>query len=157
MILSEIKAILETAEEVSFELENGQRVPAHFHVTEVGVISKNFIDCGGTVRNEKVANFQLWNADDFDHRLAPQKLLGIIALSEKVLGMEDLPIEVEYQGETIGKYGLSFNGQKFILVSQQTNCLAQDKCGIPPVKKKISLADLAVASPNACTPGGGCC
>ena len=58
--------------------------------------------------------------------------------------MEDLPIEVEYQGETIGKYGLSFNGQKFILVSQQTNCLAQDKCGIPPVKKKISLADLAV-------------
>ena len=37
MILSEIKAILETAQEVSFELENGQRVPAHFHVTEVGV------------------------------------------------------------------------------------------------------------------------
>lgn len=157
MILSEIKAILETAQEVSFELENGQRVPAHFHVTEVGVISKNFIDCGGTVRNEKVANFQLWNADDFDHRLAPQKLLGIIALSEKVLGMEDLPIEVEYQGETIGKYSLSFNGQKFILVPQQTNCLAQDKCGIAPVKKKVSLVDLGVASPNACTPGGGCC
>lgn len=157
MILSEIKAILATAQEVSFELENGQRVPAHFHVTEVGVITKNFIDCGGTVRNEKVANFQLWNANDFDHRLAPQKLLGIIALSEKVLGMEDLPIEVEYQGETIGKYGLSFNGQKFILVSQQTNCLAQDKCGIPPVKKKISLADLAAAGTNTCTPGGGCC
>ncbi|NBA78641.1 hypothetical protein GOQ04_24010 [Emticicia sp. ODNR4P] len=157
MKLSEIKKLLETAPEVSFELENGQSIPAHFHVTEVGIITKNFIDCGGTVRHEKVANFQLWNADDFDHRLAPEKLLGIIALSENILGMEDLVIEVEYQAETIGKYDLSFNGQKFVLMSKKTNCLAQDKCGIPAVKQKVTLADLAMAAPSACTPGGSCC
>jgi hypothetical protein len=39
-------------------------VPEHFHVTEVGVVTKDFIDCGGTVRHEKVANFQLWDAND---------------------------------------------------------------------------------------------
>ena len=156
MKLSEVKTILEAAQTVAFELQNGQRVPEHFHVTEVGIVTKNFIDCGGTVRNEKVANFQLWNADDFDHRLKPQKLLNIIALSEKVLGMEDLEIEVEYQAETIGKYDLAFNGEKFVLISKQTNCLAQDACGIPPVKKRISLADLEMAAPT-CTPGGGCC
>src|SRR4051812_22038228 len=104
MKLSEIKTHLSTATAVNFELPNGSMVPENFHVTEVGVIAKHFIDCGGTVRNENVANFQLWNANDTDHRLKPQKLLNIIALSEKVLGIEDLEIEVEYQSDTIGKY-----------------------------------------------------
>ncbi|MFA6946608.1 MAG: DUF6428 family protein [Pedobacter sp.] len=151
MKLSEIKNYLSTAETVLFELENGTFVPEHFHVTEVGVVSKNFIDCGGTVRNEKVANFQLWDANDFEHRLKPQKLLNIIALSEKVLGMEDLEIEVEYQNETIGKYELGFNGDHFVLLSKQTNCLAQDKCGIPAEKLKENTKT------ECCTPGGGCC
>lgn len=161
MKLSEIKNILQTAEAVNFELENGALVPEHFHVTEVGVITKHFIDCGGTVRNEKVANFQLWDANDFDHRLKPQKLLNIIALSEKALGMEDLEVEVEYQSDTIGKYDLGFNGQSFVLLSKTTNCLASDKCGIPVAveeteKPKIDLNNLIMGN-NACTPGGGCC
>ncbi len=54
---------------MNFQLENGTFVPEHFHVTEVGVVTKHFIDCGGTMRNEKVANFQLWDANDFEHRL----------------------------------------------------------------------------------------
>lgn len=143
MKLSEIKKHLSTAEAVNFELEDGTTVPEHFHVTEVGIVTKQFIDCGGTVRNEKVANFQLWDADDFEHRLKPGKLLNIIAISEKVLGMEDLEIEVEYQSQTIGKYDLAFNGKGFVLLAKQTNCLALDKCGLPPE--------------NTCTPGGGCC
>jgi hypothetical protein len=155
MKLSEIKSLLAKAESVDFELENGAKVPEHFHVTEVGVITKNFIDCGGTIRNEKVANFQLWDANDFDHRLKPQKLLNIISLSEKALGMEDLEVEVEYQSDTIGKYDLSHDGKNFILVAKTTNCLASDKCGIPPQKLKISLTQLSTS--NACAPGSGCC
>jgi len=65
--------------------------------------------------------------------------LAIIALSENILGMEDLVIEVEYQSETIGKYDLSFNGQKFVLNSKNTNCLAQDKCGIPAGMRKVNI------------------
>ena len=157
MKLSEIKKYLSTAEAVNFELQNGTLVPEHFHVTEVGVVTKHFIDCGGTVRNEKVANFQLWDANDYEHRLKPQKLLNIIALSEKVLGMEDLDIEVEYQSETIGKYDLEFNGENFVLTSKQTACLAQDKCGVPLQKQKVQLSSLLVANESCCTPGGGCC
>lgn len=130
MKLSQIKQHLQTAEGVNFKLENGTYVPEHFHVTEIGIITKHFIDCGGTVRNEKVANFQLWDANDFDHRLKPGKLLNIIALSEKVLGMDDLEIEVEYQSGTIGKYDLDFDGKDFILVSKKTACLAKENCGI---------------------------
>lgn len=157
MKLSEIKQYLSTAEAVNFELEDGTFVPEHFHVTEVGIVTKQFIDCGGTVRNEKVANFQLWDADDFEHRLKPQKLLNIIALSEKTLGMEDLEIEVEYQSKTIGKYDLAFNGDHFILLAKQTNCLAPDNCGIPPEKLKVNSIDLNQQDQNSCTPGGGCC
>jgi hypothetical protein len=40
MKLSEIKDILAKRESVNFQLENGQVVPEHFHVTEVGVITK---------------------------------------------------------------------------------------------------------------------
>ncbi len=153
MKLSEIKKQLPTLQTVNFQLEDGSLVPEHFHVTEVGVITKNFIDCGGTVRSEKTVNFQLWDANDFDHRLKPQKLLNIIALSERILNMEDLEVEVEYQADTISKYDLDFNGNNFILKSKQTNCLAQDKCGIPPEKLKVNL----IAAGSTCTPGGGCC
>lgn len=94
MKLSEIKEILPTLENVEFQLENGTFVPEHFHVTEVGIITKNFIDCGGVIRDEKVVNFQLWDANDFNHRLKPNKLLHIITLSEDKLGIEDSEIEV---------------------------------------------------------------
>jgi hypothetical protein len=157
MKLSAFKMALESLTEVNFILENGTMVPEHFHVTEVGMITKNFIDCGGTVRTEKVVSLQLWEANDFDHRLKPQKLLNIIALSEKALGIEDLDIEVEYQSTTIGKFGLNFDGKSFVLTSKQTNCLASDKCGIPTEKLKVKLEELTTTSSSCCSPGGGCC
>lgn len=154
MKLSAVKQILTTIDNVVFQLENGTLVPEHFHVTEVGMVTKNFIDCGGVIRTEKTVNFQLWNADDFDHRLKPGKLLNIIKLSEEKLGIEDSEIEVEYQSETIGKYDLGFNGQQFVLKNKTTACLAEDACGIPAKKE---LIDLTVNQPAACTPNSGCC
>ncbi|MGB1210933.1 MAG: DUF6428 family protein [Lacinutrix venerupis] len=155
MKLSEVKNRLNELETISFQLPNGELVPNHFHVTEVGKISKHFIDCGGTVRNEDVVNFQLWNANDYDHRLHPEKLLNIIELSEKVLGIEDLEIEVEYQGDTIGKFGLDFDGKHFLLTNKQTDCLAKDQCGIPQEKTKLQFSE--IQSGNSCAPGSGCC
>lgn len=156
MKLSEVKQYLSNAESVNFKLEDGTMVPEHFHVTEVGIITKDFIDCGGVVRHEKVANFQLWNADDHEHRLKAGKLLSIIGLSEKVLGMEDLDIEVEYQAQTIGKYDLGYDGENFLLLSKQTPCLAPEQCGVPAEKPKLQMQNLA-ATGGVCTPGGGCC
>jgi len=155
MKLSEIKKELKQLNTIAFQLPNGELVPNHFHVTEVGKITKHFIDCGGTERKETVVNFQLWNANDYDHRLHPEKLLNIIELSEKTLGIEDLDIEVEYQAETIGKFGLDFNGTNFVLTTKQTDCLAQDQCGIPAEKPKLQFSDIQTG--NSCTPGSGCC
>ena len=149
MKLSKIKEILPNLENVAFQLENGKFVPEHFHVTEIGQITKNFIDCGGVIRKENVVNFQLWNADDFEHRLKPKKLLNIIQLSESKLGIEDSEIEVEYQSETIGKYDLEFNGENFILKNKTTACLAQDACGTSENQITIKSSE--------CSPNSGCC
>lgn len=156
MRLSEVKEKLVALDRISFRLPNDTLVPSHFHVTEVGKVTKHFIDCGGTVRNEEVANFQLWNADDYDHRLHPEKLLKIIELSEEVLDMGDLEIEVEYQGETIGKFGLGFEKDSFLLTTKETDCLARNECGVPAEKPKIKISE-AAASTSSCTPGSGCC
>jgi hypothetical protein len=155
MLLSQVKQHLSRLEYITFQLPNGELVPSHFHVTEVGKITKHFIDCGGTERNEEVINFQLWNANDYNHRLHPEKLVNIIELSEKVLGLEDLEIEVEYQGDTIQKFGLDFDGKNFLLTTKQTDCLAKDKCGIPSEKPKVRLSDLN--NEPCCTPDGNCC
>ncbi len=155
MKLSEVKSALQNIETIRFKLPNGELVPNHFHVTEIGKITKHFIDCGGTERTENVINFQLWTANDYDHRLHPEKLLQVIALSEKFLNIEDSEIEVEYQGETIGKYNLEFNGKNFLLTNKQTDCLAKNQCVVPTEKPKVKRSNLN--QENACTPGGNCC
>ncbi|WP_261512266.1 DUF6428 family protein [Chryseobacterium paludis] len=156
MKLSEIKKILPTLNNVEFQLESGNFVPEHFHVTEIGTITKHFIDCGGIIRSEKTISFQLWNANDFEHRLKPTKLINIIKLSEEKLDIEDHEIEVEYQDVTIGKYDLDFNGKNFILKNKTTACLAQETCGIPTEKQKLNLSGLSSNS-STCKPESGCC
>ena len=157
MKLSEIKRELNKLTTIAFQLPNGELVPNHFHVTEVGKATKHFIDCGGTIRKEEIANFQLWEATDYDHRLHPEKLVHIIELSERVLNMPDLEIEVEYQmKETIGKFTLGFDGTNFLLTSKETNCLAKDNCGIPADKIKGKIGEWK-EKVSCCAPDSACC
>ncbi len=160
MTLSQIKHYLSDRDTIAIHLPDGSAVPGHFHVTEVGEVTKNFIDCGGTRRQERVANFQLWSATDYDHRLAPGKLVSIIEMAEKQLGLGDREIEVEYQGaDTIAKYGLEAGPAGLQLTGKQTDCLARDLCVLPALKQKLSLKNLvgAGAAEACCSPGGGCC
>jgi hypothetical protein len=154
MKLSKFKEILATKSTIAFELPNGELVPNHFHITEIGQVNKKFIDCGGTIRLENRVNFQLWEAKDYDHRLHPEKLVEIIELSEKTLALEDLDIEVEYQNTTIGKYNIEYNGNNFLLTNTFTDCLAKDNCGVPEEKATISNLN---PEENSCAPGSGCC
>lgn len=151
MKTQEFKLKLSKLEQVTFVLPTGVRIPSHFHVTELGIITKNFIDCGGTIRQEKVANFQLWTSNDFEHRMLPQKIIDIIEIAESSLGLENLDIEVEYQSDTVGKYGLEFKDGKFQLSATQTDCLAKDKCGI---SEEPAIIENKTSS---CNPSSGCC
>jgi hypothetical protein len=156
MKLSEFKHHLNNLNSLNFIQPNGMIVPKHFHITEAGIVTKRFIDCGGTIRSEKAISFQLWVASDTEHRLEPAKLLKIISLSEPLFNNEDLGIEIEYQSETIGRYSLDFQMDNFLLIAKQTDCLAKDNCGVHEKKPKLQLANLA-GNDSCCTPGGGCC
>ena len=157
MRLSELKNKLTALDAINFLQPNGEIVPPHFHITEVGLTTKHFIDCGGTIREEKYVNFQLWEANDTEHRLTPDKLSGIIDLSEKTINLGDFEIEVEYQTNTIGRYGLTFDENNFILTNKKTDCLAKENCGVPKEKQKVKLSELQTTEASCCTPGNGCC
>jgi hypothetical protein len=156
MKLSEFKSILLELNNISFKLPDGELIPSHFHVTEIGLLSKTYIDCGGKLREDKSINIQLWYSTDLDHRLKANKLLNIIEQSERLIDLDDHEIEVEYQQETIAKFGLIFNENQFELTTKQTACLAEDQCGIPISKPKMNLKELSTIS-SCCPPGGNCC
>ncbi len=157
MNLSEFKQHLDKLSAIQFIQPDGNFIPAHFHITEAGLTTKHFIDCGGTVRVHKTANFQVWVANDTAHRLAPQKLKKIIAIAEPLFGAEDLEVEIEYQIGTIGRFGLGFNGHEFLLTVTQTDCLAKSECATPEKQRALTVIAMQTDDAACCTPGGGCC
>ena len=138
MKLSELKSILESQPDKfpRFILPDGDQVPANFHLTEVGHVAKNFIDCGGTIRKTESCVLQLWATDDdANHRLNAGKMATILALGERVLPHYDLEVEVEYDNYAISQFpitGFETSGDHldFTLTTKHTDCLAKEKCGV---------------------------
>ncbi|MGB1038784.1 MAG: DUF6428 family protein [Bacteroidia bacterium] len=160
MKLSELTTTLENMTDVNFLTPDGNFVPRHFHLTEIGLNTKSFIDCGGKKHEIKNVVLQLWVNIDYAHRLKANKFLNIINTSMPLFNGEDLDVIVEYQSETLGRYELGFDGNNFQLQAMATDCLATELCGIDSIKNKAkrSLAELTpTMEEGCCTPGGGCC
>jgi hypothetical protein len=138
MKLNQLKAVLESHPDrfPRFILPDGDLVPAHFHLTEVGHVAKNFIDCGGTIRKTESTVLQLWvNDGDSDHRLNAGKMAKILALGKRVLPQDDLEVEVEYDDYAISQFpitGFAVSGEHldFTTTTKHTDCLAREKCGV---------------------------
>lgn len=116
-------------------LPDGDFVPAHFHVTEVGRVQKDFIDCGGTTRSATSCLVQVWVAKDADHRLSAGKLAGILNMAAPLLASDALPVEVEYESGVVSQYPLGGaevtpSGLLLLLGTKHTDCLAPDRCGV---------------------------
>ena len=152
MKLSAFKNYLSENATLEFILPNGNTLPPHFHVTELAKQTKHFIDCGGTERREEKISFQLWTAEDYDHRLSAEKLLSIITLAEQKLGLGDWVINFEYQDSTIATFGLTIKDNKLQLTNTFTDCLAKENCGIPEAKNESTMEEAACS-----TPGSSCC
>ena len=171
MTLLEFKEILtqhkDSPNPILFNLDNGGLVPPYFHITEMGLKTKHFVDCGGTLRSEQNITFQIWTADDFNHIITPTKLLSIIdsALTLPYFQKLNGDIEMEYQNQTIGLYGVEHIGMlSFNLTPKKTNCLAPDKCGINTESNKpktfLSGYDMENVRKNTTKPtqcGPSCC
>jgi len=125
---------------------DGDPIEAHFHVTEVGRVQKDFVDCGGTVRRTVTCLLQTWVGDDLDHRITAGKLLKALDHAAPVLGDEDLPVELEYEACNVVQLKVTdvvAEAERLVvqLGPKHTDCLAKDIC-LP-------------SSPGASA--GGCC
>jgi hypothetical protein len=118
---------------ISLVMPNGAAIPSHFHITEIGKVVKDFVDCGGTRRSSVSCMLQTLVANDTDHRISTSKLAAIVDKAS-VLGLTgDLPVEAEVQIETVGVYSVdsvtvSDDKLAFALSAKQTACLAPDAC-----------------------------
>ena len=110
-------------------------IPTHYHITEVGRLQKDFIDCGGTVRSLTSCLLQIWVANDTEHRLETTKLATIMQIAKPLLKSDDLPVEVEYEEDVVSQYPVASAeitpaGVLFYLGTKHTACLAPEKCGV---------------------------
>ncbi|MBX2850267.1 MAG: hypothetical protein KTR15_00810 [Phycisphaeraceae bacterium] len=120
---------------LAFVLPDDSTVAQHFHVTEVGRVRKDFIDCGGTARRTDSCVLQVWVANDIDHRLIAGKLGKIIGLGKDILQDADLPVEIEYDVGVITQFAvksLDADDKQITLklAGKHTACLAPDRCGV---------------------------
>lgn len=120
---------------LAFVLPDDSTVAQHFHVTEVGRVRKDFIDCGGTVRNLDTCVLQVWVADDAEHRLEAGKLGKIVSLAKDILQNADLPVEIEYDVGVITQFaveGIDANDEVITLklAGKHTACLAPELCKV---------------------------
>ena len=144
MKLSEFKNFLNQGREknVRFILPTGSKVPPHAHVTEVALIEKKYIDCGGTFRNDSTCRMQVWFQEDTDHRLTAGKLLSILHKSASFLQTDDIDVDIEYEAPFIAQFPVAqvHADAEAVVVTlgiKHTACLAEDKC-LPPALNKTA-------------------
>ncbi len=159
MKLYELKSLLREhpAANPRFILPDGDAIPAHFHITEVGHVAKRFVDCGGTVHDAReTCVLQTWAASDLEHRLDGATFTKILGLGKAVLPGDDLDVEVEYDCCVTAQYQIASaevteSGLDFQLAAKHTDCLAKEKCGI----ESGCCGDGAEAEAETAT--AGCC
>lgn len=153
MKISEFKKHLELhpEHELCFVLDDGGRIEAHAHITEVGRTDRRFIDCGGTIRRTAACTLQAWVADDTDHRLLPGSLAAILGKAEPIFDGEDLDVEIEYEDCNLSQFPITrVNAADgvlaFHLTEKKADCLAKEVC-MPSTG----------SAEDSCCSGTGCC
>jgi len=150
MKLSELRADLEKSHQTypRFILPNGEEVPPHAHLTEVGHVVKNFIDCGGLIGKSETVVLQTHLGSDTDHRLTSGRLAKILQLGERVLPHDQFEVAIEYDCCVVSQYPIQEtkrNGEHLdvYLGKSRTQCLARER----------------QISPDACCakPASACC
>jgi hypothetical protein len=149
---------------LGLKLPNGDSVPAHFHITEVGHVTKRFIDCGGTRRVQETCLLQTWVHDDTEHRLLAGKLAEIFKKAGDIIPTLNLPVEIEHEETVVAQFPVvdaefSNGVLLFQLGAKHTDCLARGIClpntcaPEPAPKLKITVKTQS----SCCTPSSACC
>jgi len=142
--------------QVIITLPDGGTVPRHFHVTEVGHVAKQFVDCGGKFRAVETCVLQTWvrTAKDDGHRLTAGTLDYILGLAQRILPSAELPVEVEFEDGVVSQFPvetITVTGTELTvrLGLKHTDCLARERCGAD------GCADDADEAATCCGAGAG--
>ncbi|HZR04512.1 MAG TPA: DUF6428 family protein [Candidatus Udaeobacter sp.] len=132
-----------------FVLPDNDYIPAHAHVTEVGHVVRNFIDCGGMIGKEEKIVLQTHVGDDTEHRLRSDRFAKILQLGNRVIPSLDLPVDVEYDCCVAAHYPIAaarLQDEHLDLILQRgrTRCRARER----------GEADL---EDSCCTAAAACC
>jgi hypothetical protein len=134
MTLHDLENALEANPELfpRFVLPDGEYIPAHAHVTEVGHVVRNFIDCGGLTGKEEKIVLQTHVGSDTDHRLRSDRFARILQLGNRVIPSADLDIDVEYDCCVVAQYPIAEAAPdgdhlNLILRRSQTQCRARER------------------------------
>lgn len=154
MNLKEFKKVLAENRDKPFSmmLPEGGAIPLSFHVTEVGLVTKTFIDCGGKVHSAQTCQLQAWVGEDVDHRLVAGKIADIVKLAAGIIPSDDIDVEIEYEDTSISQYPVeslevSDDGVVVHLTTKHTDCLAKELCMVPSSQAESSCG---------CGPSGCC-
>jgi Family of unknown function (DUF6428) len=134
MTLRKLHSVLQTNPELfpRFVLPDGDYIPAHAHVTEVGHVVRHFIDCGGLTGKEERAVLQTHVGNDTDHRLRSDVFAKILELGNRVIPSADLDVDVEYDCCVVSQYPIADarpDGEHLNLILRRgrTQCRAQER------------------------------
>jgi Family of unknown function (DUF6428) len=132
-----------------FVLPNGDCIPAHAHVTEVGHVARSFVDCGGLTGKEEKILLQTHVGDDTDHRLRSDRFAKILQLGNRVIPSADLDVAVEYDCCVVAQYPIAEarpDGQHLNLILRRgrTQCRARER------RRLETAADCCATSAACC-------
>jgi len=132
-----------------FVLPDGDYIPAHAHVTEVGYVIRNFIDCGGLTGKEEKVVLQTHVGDDTDHRLRSDRFAKILRLGNRVIPSTDLNVAVEYDCCVVAQYPIAEarpDGEHLNLILRRgrTQCRARER------RRLETAADCCATSAACC-------
>ena len=150
MKLSDLRAVLDKYPGTfpRFILPDGDSIPLHAHVTEVGHVVKNFIDCGGVMGKSETVLLQTHVSQNTEHRLKTDRFAKILQLGERVLPHDQLEVEIEYDCCVVAQYPITAvapAGEHLdvMLGKRQTQCLARER-------RKLEDADTCCETAAAC-------
>ena len=132
-----------------FVLPDGDYIPAHAHVTEVGHVVRNFIDCGGLIGREEKVVLQTHVGDDIDHRLRSDRFVKILRLGNRLIPSVDLDVDVEYDCCVVAQYPIAeaiSDGEHLNLILRRgrTQCRARER------RESETAADCCATSAACC-------
>lgn len=158
MKLSQFSGLLQGHPNKQFHLvlPGDSAVPVSFHITEVGHVTKKFIDCGGKLHTVQTCQLQAWLGSDTDHRLLAGKMVAVLNLAEArgILPIgEDLDMEIEYEDAALSQYPaasymVTEDAVVISLAAKHTDCLAKESC--LPSLPMVAGADCGCGPTGCC-------